>query len=1355
MAAFIDKGPSMNWSVDEGIYNRYKLWKQQCELLFTGPMERVNEEMQCKLLLYWAGIAGLELFNSWGLSADDQKVLRNYWERFEAFVKPQSNELMAAWELHHVKQGNWSLEEFIAKLRTLVNEANYPDEQKDRFLRDFLVFGMNSDRVRKDCLKLGNTLTFDNARDMARAEESAEQQLKIIGTHTAEVHAINRSRYKGKGPKHDTKTQHSTNHSQKSQGCGYCGDTFHPREQCPARKAKCGNCHKIGHYARVCRMKQKNTKKVHEIEANESSTDIAQHVFLGPIEVSPSNIHMMMTCKEKALLEMTLSASENSRQLSAACKIDSGAEANIITKSLYRQLYPSEHRLNKPVVQLMAYGGNVIPNLGSCDVCVQNPNGEDFLMIKVEVADINASTPVIISNITAQTLGLLKLNWPVTTSNNAAANNETVKLVDTDGKQHPFPLTKEYLMKEYKDVFTGIGCFPGDPFHIETDPNVLPIQHPPRQVPVHVQPAYESELKHLVEKGILCEVHDEYTPWVNSTVVVNKPNGKIRICLDPRDLNQAILRNPYYVRTVDDVIPKVQGATHFSILDARNGYWMVKIDEASSRLCTFNTPWGKYRWTRLPFGLTVSGDVFQEKMDGTFGKLEGISGIADDTFVHGNSEATHDQHIINILDTARVNNIKFNPDKFQFKVQEATFFGLKWSPLGLRPDEKKIAAITEMDPPRNLTEMQSFMGMINYLNRFSPILAHVSEPLRKLMKHDVEFIWQPEHQKAFQELKHIITDTPVLTYYNPEKENVIQCDASLKGLGCVLLQEGKPVYYASRSLSDAESRYSNIERELLAACWSLEKLHHYVYGKKALIETDHKPLESIWKKSIASASPRLQRLLLKMSKYDIEMKYIPGKTNVVADALSRVCSMEQPPRDHDTPMIEIDAITSTLPASPAKLDEIRQCTEKDVVLCHLKDMVHDGWPNVRSESPPDLNEYWTFREDISVENGIVLKGHRIIIPKTLRQQMLNIIHQGHLGTEKCLLKAKDSVFWPGISKDINDLTTNCDTCLQHSKQQAKEPLHPHNVPSYAWQKLGSDLLDYKGNQYLLVADYYSKFPVLRKLDSTTSAAIINHLKSIYAEYGIPETLVTDNGPQYNSREFKSFCDEWCIEHITSSPTYAQSNGFIERMVQTVKNLLKKSESAGQDPYLALLNYRTTPVDRNLQAPAILLNYRNYRTQLPSSGRLQRAQSDPDNVEKLQRRQDVQKIQYDKSAASELKRLTPGQPVVMYQQQTKRWVPAQVLRKLEEPRSYSVETPSGLRLRRNRIHLKPAGRVEPTGNPPVAAATPPVPTDNPPTETTPVVGTPMPATPQTKTDNKSTVKMSRSGRLIKPPTKLDW
>lgn len=204
------------------------------------------------------------------------------------------------------------------------------------------------------------------------------------------------------------------------------------------------------------------------------------------------------------------------------------------------------------------------------------------------------------------------------------------------------------------------------------------------------------------------------------------------------------------------------------------------------------------------------------------------------------------------------------------------------------------------------------------------------------------------------------------------------------------------------------------------------------------------------------------------------------------------------------------------------------------------------------------------------------------MPTTLRHDTLNTIHQGNLGQEKCLLRARSAVFWPGITRDVTNLVQDCATCQAHQRKQQKQPILQPEPPCYPWQILSSDLFEFRGNQYLLISDKYSKFPIVRKLTNTTSRAIINHRKNIFAEHGIPERFSKDNGPHYASHG---------VEHVSSSPMYPQSNGSAERMIQTVENILKKCDNEGEDPYLRLLSYRTTPISSNLKSPAELLNNR--------------------------------------------------------------------------------------------------------------------------------------------------------------------
>ena len=387
--------------------------------------------------------------------------------------------------------------------------------------------------------------------------------------------------------------------------------------------------------------------------------------------------------------------------------------------------------------------------------------------------------------------------------------------ITINGKTHPLPTTKEYILHEYADVFKGVGTLPGGPYHIKLKDSYKPVQHPPRSVPLAMQSAYKAESDRLVKEAIIIEVH-EHTEWINSIVPVMIGDGSLRLCLDQKDLNKAIKRNKWYARTPDDILPELAQSKYFTVKDAMSGFWHITLDLRSSLLTRFNTLWSKYRWLRMPFGLKVSGDVFQERLDKVIRLIPGVLGIADDIVIHGATENAHDGTVIILYENARLNNLSLNSKKMQFKSTDYKFFGYRLTPDGIKVNPKKIEAIIQMDPPQNVANLQSFNGMVNYLKRFSLVLSKLSEPLRKLCKSGVKWAWESEQQNAFEAIKQVIMTLPVLTYFNKTKKHTIQCDASKKGLGAVLLQESKPVMYVSRVLTETEQRYSNIERKLLA-----------------------------------------------------------------------------------------------------------------------------------------------------------------------------------------------------------------------------------------------------------------------------------------------------------------------------------------------------------------------------------------------------------------------------------------------------------------------------------------------------------------------------------------------------------
>ena len=322
------------------------------------------------------------------------------------------------------------------------------------------------------------------------------------------------------------------------------------------------------------------------------------------------------------------------------------------------------------------------------------------------------------------------------------------------------PLTKQDILSQYSGCFEGIGHFPGDPYKFHLKPDHKPAQHALRKVPVHLETAFKEEIKSLVKQGILEEVK-EHTDWVNSYVIVEKDTGnhhspnhpvkkKLRICLDPRDLNEALEREPYHTSSVDEITAKLQGMTVFTIVDFKKGYWMVVLHPDSRRLTCMALPFGRFQWTHLPMGTVVAQDIFQSKLDAIFIGMEGVTGIADDMIIAGKDEMEHDRNFLAFMEKCMENNLTLNLEKIQFKQSQVSFYDHIWSENGISPDPKKIQALKHMEFPPDKEKMRSFLGMINYLNKYSALSAHLTAPLSALTHQVTDYKPGKVHLENFQ-----------------------------------------------------------------------------------------------------------------------------------------------------------------------------------------------------------------------------------------------------------------------------------------------------------------------------------------------------------------------------------------------------------------------------------------------------------------------------------------------------------------------------------------------------------------------------------------------------------------------------
>ncbi|KAL5481461.1 hypothetical protein EMCRGX_G021622 [Ephydatia muelleri] len=868
------------------------------------------------------------------------------------------------------------------------------------------------------------------------------------------------------------------------------------------------------------------------------------------------------------------------KKVMVECQMDTAATCNVLSWRDYLVL--GKPALENSVTTLVMYDGSVRKSLGGCHLQIEVAERK-VKSLYFEVMKSNHHS--LLSLDTCLTLNLLSYKIG------------TVYAIQEEQK-----VTRLQVLEEFDDVFGGLGSLPGE-YEIEIDEMVHAVQNRPRKIPHTMKEAVENKLTQLVDLGVIAPV-DVPTEWVSNITAVWKPDKKqVRICLDPRDLNKAIKRNHFYMPTIDDVLPKLKGAKIFSLLDAKDGFLQVKLTDRSSYLTTFWGPSGRFRWLRMPFGISSAPEEFQRRLQGALHGLSGVAVVADDVLVFGvgstmeEARVNHDDSLLKLLQRARECNLKLNREKLRLHMPEVLYIGHIISANGIRPDPAKVTAIQEMPEPAGVSDVRRFLGMCNYLSRYVPRLSEVSEPLRKLTEAEATFGWGVEEKSAFEKLKELISDQQRLAFYDVRKPVVIQCDASTVGLGAVLMQEGRPVASVSRSLSKSEKNYVAIELECLAIVFACQKFHQYIFGKKVRIETDHKPLEIIVRKPILSAPRRLQRMLLLLQRYSLEVVFRPGEQQVLADTLSRApagTTAISAPEEEIVFQLQIIKEHEFLPISDQRIAAIKSAAARDAEYAMLSKIIKQGWPQKIDHIPEAVRSYWNFRETMTVQDGIVYKGGQVVVPVEVRPDIVVRLHSSHQGIQSTLRRAQDVVYWPGMKKDIEKAVRRCAVCEENAPALPKEECRAHEIMGRLWEKVGMDLFHCRGKDFLIIVDYLTDFFEITELLEVTASAVVQACKQQFARHGIPVWVHTDGGSQFTAWEFARFSKTWEFQHTLSSPYNSQSNGKAESAVKIAKRLMKRST----DPYLALLEWRNTPTIGMGSSPAQRLLSRRTRGAVP-------------------------------------------------------------------------------------------------------------------------------------------------------------
>lgn len=1198
------------------------------------------------------------------------------------------------------------------------NTAAVYHDMTSEFVRDRLIVGLCDEGTRARLMREKN-LTLGRAVDLAKTSEAATEQLKQTARNSKSVHAMSTQ---SKGPQmNDQKSTYSTNKMPnrtkqnssemvKTQKCKYCGG-LHNRgaSNCPAFGKKCRNCNRYNHFENVCMQK----KSVHELQYGYEQVPVNSHYTNKEHSDQPSSSEeweIGLVCKELSSVNsnMRVNYLSNSRKIETLdwyenlringtkhnVKIDSGAQANVMSIDTVSKILPNVHVLPTNI-SLNAFGGFKIPVIGKINtMCVRE---SDNFEISHDLEFIVVSSKV------KTVLGLdssIKFNfinhsqveaYSIDNANVSESCTETV-IQTRSGSGQDRVITN--LISEFRDVFNTdrVGLIKDCEYNIKLAHDAIPKISKGRPTPFAKKPKIEAELERMMKLDII-EPVDEPTQWVNNYVAVEK-GDKTRICLDPSALNQYVQRERMQLPTIDDVYSEIHGGKLYSKLDLKDGYWQVPLSKTSQTLTTFQTHVGRYKYKRLPFGLNSANEVFQKRVTQVFGGIEGVIVMYDDVLVFSSTPEEHYARLRLALERAQKCGVKLNRSKCQFMLSEVKYLGHIISAGGIKVDPDKVIDLANMPAPQDKKGIQRLLGTLNFFSRYIPNMSTITHPLRELLGKNVPFHWTLTHDTAWKKIKLILSTAPVLGYYDVNKPVILQADASSVGLGSVILQDNKAIAYASRSLTTTQTHYAQIEKELLAIVFGCERFRQYLIGKEVLVHTDHKPLINTLNKPLFDNPKRIQRLLLRLQWYNLTLKYVPGKELHVPDMLSRACSVTSSPSASeklltDEADYQVHVVIQNLKCSNYMHAKIKSTTINDSELSQVKQFILNEWPQYSHDCPENTKLYWPIRAELSFYDGYILFHDRIVVPRALRAEILNRLHTGHQGRERCKRLARGAVFWPRINADIDSMVDKCAECLQQRNSPPRDELRSHTVPDRAWQKIGIDMFMCLGKRFQIVIDYFSKWIEVGKVpNNAESIDVIRHINELCTRFGYPEKIFSDGDPLYTSSSFKRFCEVNEIDHDFSSAAYPQSNGQSERAVQHVKKILRKCVHDKTDFNKALLMYRNTPLGDKLQSPAMLLFNRKLRTNVPCLNL--KSENDNENRVKLEDRQLKSKVFHDKHIRTSNRHEFKEDELVQYKNSSgdKIWHPGQIVKFKTPQRSFMLQNTSGNLINRNRRLMIP-------------------------------------------------------------------
>jgi transposase InsO family protein len=1155
--------------------------------------------------------------------------------------------------------------EYLQQLKHLATTCNFGTKLEEN-LRDQFVSGLASEAMRSRIFAEKNIL-YKEAVDLALALEAAEKHAEVsavtaaattsgtVTSYAEGLHQASGGRSRGGGGgggSYGGRAQRGQWRGSAagaggpsapdaapsaSSRCWRCGKPHRP-DKCRFSNYNCDNCGRRGHLRVMCSEGRDSGRgRQHYVDQPDCSDE---DVF---------NIELASKGNKPYFLRVAIEDHQ------VDCEVDTGSRISAISEYLYNKTFSNKCIISDDLM-LRCYSGLRIESLG-------------YILVKVRLGDVLANNLklYIIKNGSCPLLGrewIRALNIKQIIINQLLTEDSSVSRLTAE-----FPQVFTDRLGEGKKLLQ-LQLTDSEPVYVRARP-----------VPLALRSRVERELERLEKEGTIYRV--DYSEYGTPIVPVIKANGDIRICGDYKvTINRKLKRDFYPLPRIEELFAVLSGGQEFSKIDLTNAYLQTKLSEDSQACTAITTHLGTFVYRRTPFGLSCIPEKFQKMMEETLRGVPNTVVFLDDICVTGSNREIHFNNLRLVLERLRDMGLTIKLNKCSFLKKSVKYLGFIIDQEGLHPDKEKVQAIFKAPRPSDVTQLKSFLGLLNYYGKFIPNLSILLHPLHELLKKGKSFNWSASCEKSFEEAKRALVSKHVLAHYEEGRPLILSVDSSAYGLGAVLAHRypdgsERPVSCVSRTLNDAEKNYSQFDKEALAIFYGVTRHHQYLFGRRFELKTDHQPLSYIFGEKAGlpqTAASRLQRWATRLAAYEFTVKFVKSENNGPADALSRLpLSIERHPTE------AFNYINLVRDSLPIDFNDVCKETKRDKILNKIIGFVKFGWP--LKPSNENENPYFFRRNDLIVDFGCLIYKYRIVIPQSLRKRILEEIHMGHLGVNKMKNVARNYVYWPNIDNDIEQVCRTCDPCRSVRDSPPHAELHPWEIPIKPWQRIHADFADCAGNRYLIMIDAYSKWIeviLMARIDAETT---ISAFMTVFSRFGLPTQLVTDNGPPFFSTEFRNYCKNNCIRHTTTAPYRPQGNGAAENAVKTVKKSIKRAIQTGENITQALheflfcyrnCNHATTGI-----SPAELLLGRRLRNRLdalrPSLAEVVRL---------------TQKNQINK-AGGNTKKFDVGDTVLArdYSVRGDKWMEGTICKKTG-PVSYKVDVVNGLTWRRHQDQIIP-------------------------------------------------------------------